>query len=84
MLGMTSFLDGRSGSKTHEGIMWFGIGGIVGWPFATVLIGPFLAEELLLVTITKDYIETGRRFLDGIVRCAIVLVKQSAPVQDGK
>ena len=76
MLGMSSFLDGRSGSKIHEGIMWFGIGGIVGWPFATVLMAPFLAEELLLVTITKDYIEIGRRFLDGIVRCAIVLVKQ--------
>lgn len=73
MLGMNSFMDWRGGSKTHVGIMWFGIGAIVGWPFAGALIGPFIAEELILVSITKDF-EVARRFIDGIVRCSIVLV----------
>ena len=73
MLGMTSFMDWRGGSKTHVGIMWFGISAIVGWPFAGALIGPFIAEELLLVSITKDF-EVARRFIDGLVRCLIVLV----------
>jgi len=73
MLGMTSFMDWRGGSKSHVGIMWFGIGAIVGWPFAGALIGPFIAEEIILVSITKDF-EVARRFIDGIVRCTIVLV----------
>ena len=73
MLGMTSFMDWRGGSKTHVGIMWFGIGAIVGWPFSGALIGPFIVEELILVSITKDF-EVVRRFVDGIVRCLIVLV----------
>jgi alpha-1,2-mannosyltransferase len=73
MLGITYFMDWRGGSKAHVGIMWFGIGAIVGWPFAGALIGPFIAEELVLVSITKD-IEVARRFLDGTVRSLIVLV----------
>lgn len=73
MLGMTSFMDWRGGSKTHVGIMWFGIGAIIGWPFAGALVVPFIMEELILVSITKDF-EVARRFIDGIVRCMIVLV----------
>ena len=73
MLGMTSFMDWRGGSKTHVGIMWFGIGAIVGWPFSGALIGPFIMEELILASITKDF-EVVRRFIDGVVRCLIVLV----------
>jgi len=73
MLGMTSFMDWRGGSETHVGIMWFGIGAIIGWPFAGALIAPFIAEELILVSITKDF-EVARRFIDGTVRCLIVLV----------
>ena len=73
MLGMTSFMDWRGGSKTHVGIMWFGIGAIIGWPFSAALIGPFLLEELILASITKD-VEILRRLVDGVVRSGIVLV----------
>ncbi|KAI9873087.1 MAG: mannosyltransferase [Pleopsidium flavum] len=65
MLGMSAFMDWRGGSKTAQGIMWFAIGGIVGWPFAMVLIAPFLLEELVLATLTREGIEVARRFLDG-------------------
>ncbi|MCJ1380948.1 mannosyltransferase [Xylographa soralifera] len=72
MLGMTSFMDWRGGSKTHIGIMWFGIGGIIGWPFSAALIGPFLVEELILASITRD-VEIVRRLVDGVVRSGIAL-----------
>lgn len=74
MLGMSAFMDWRGGSRTAQGIMWFGIGGIVGWPFAVALIIPFVLEELVLATLTREGIEVARRFLDGIVRSLLVLV----------
>ena len=77
MLGMTSFMDWRGGSKTHIGMMWFGIGGTIGWPFSAALIGPFLVEELILASITKD-VEIVRRLVDGVVRSGIVLASASS------
>lgn len=74
MLGMSAFMDWRGGSRTAQGIMWFGIGGIVGWPFAVALVAPFLLEELVLATLTRDGIEVPLRFLDGTVRSLLVLV----------
>ncbi|KAI9756423.1 MAG: hypothetical protein M4579_003845 [Chaenotheca gracillima] len=74
MLGMAAFLDWRGGLKTAQGIMWFGVAGIVGWPFAVALSIPFLLEEVVLAALTKSGFETTFwRFLDGTVRCLIVL-----------
>lgn len=75
MLGMSAFMDWSGGPKTAQGIMWFGIGGIIGWPFATALIVPFIAEELILASLTREGIEVFRRFLDGTVRSLLVLVR---------
>jgi len=74
-LGLTAFLDWRGGPKTASGIMWFGIGAIIGWPFSGILIAPFILEELVIVAVAGDVFEVLRRFLDGIVRCLIVLVR---------
>ena len=74
MLGTVDFMDWRGGSKTNSAIMYFGVGGIVGWPFASALIAPFIVEEILLASITRDGFEVARRIVDGIVRCMIVLV----------
>ncbi|KAI9847637.1 MAG: mannosyltransferase [Sclerophora amabilis] len=74
MLGMAAFLDWRGGLKTGLGIMWFGIAGIVGWPFTMALAIPFLLEDIALAVLTKAGIESAIwRFLDGIVRSLIVL-----------
>lgn len=73
MLGIPYFMDWRGGSRTHIGIMWFGIGAVVGWPFSAALIVPFMMEALILAYITND-VEVFRRILDGSVRSAIVLV----------
>lgn len=74
MLGTAAFIDWRAGLRTAQGIMWFGIGATLGWPFAGVLVLPFLAEEGLTALIASGIPETLRRFLDGTVRSLIVLV----------
>ena len=71
MLGMAAFMDWRGGLKTSEGIMWFGIGAIVGWPFSAALIVPLLMGDVFLA---KDRSETAFQYADGIKRCLIVLV----------
>ncbi|MCJ1257008.1 mannosyltransferase [Lignoscripta atroalba] len=78
MLGASAFMDWRGGSKTALGIMWFGLGAIVGWPFSAALITPFIAEELLLASITREGIEVVRRFIDGTVRSSLILALQVA------
>lgn len=74
MLGVAAFMNWRGGLKTAEGIMWFGIGGIVGWPFSTALIIPLVAEDLFLASLIGEWSEVIYRYLDGIVRSMIVLV----------
>lgn len=76
MLGAAAFMNWRGGLKSAEGIMWFGIGGIVGWPFAVALIIPFAAEDLFLAALGREWSELIYRYLDGIVRCVIVLVSK--------
>ena len=74
MLGTVSFMDWRGGSKTNVGIMWFGIGAIIGWPFSAALLTPFVLEEIVLASITREGIELLRRMLDGAVRSMVALV----------
>lgn len=74
MLGVSAFMDSRGGHKTAQGIMWFGIGALVGWPFAGALVAPFLLEEAIISTIRGNFLATIYRFIDGGVRCLLVLV----------
>ena len=74
ILGATAFMDWKGGLRTAQGIMWFGIGAILGWPFAGALVIPFLVEETVMAIVTQDGIDTVKRFVDGTVRCLIVLV----------
>ena len=75
MLGMSAFMDWRVASKSAEGIMWFGISGVLGWPFASALVGFFLLEEVIVAFITSEATETVRRFIDGVVRSFVVMVR---------
>ncbi|ERF75308.1 hypothetical protein EPUS_00100 [Endocarpon pusillum Z07020] len=72
-LGLAAFMDWRSGPKTAQGIMWFGIGAIVGWPFSGILVAPFVFEEIVICLFTGQGYDTFRRFLDGTVRSLIAL-----------
>ena len=77
-LGLTAFVDWTGGARSAEGIMWFGIGALLGWPFAGVLILPFVLEEWAMGIIANDIWDVSLRYLDGTVRCLIVLVLQVA------
>ena len=74
MFGATAFMDWKGGLRTAQGIMCFGIGAILGWPFAGALVIPFLVEEITMAVVTQEGVDTVRRFIDGTVRCLIVLV----------
>ena len=75
-LGLAAFMDWDGGLKTAAGIMWFGIGALVSWPFAGILIVPFVLEDWVVAVTHKDTWETFRRYLDGSVRCLMVLALQ--------
>lgn len=74
MLGLASFLDYKNGPKTAQGIMWFGLGAIVGWPFAGALIVPLLAEEIIICFIAGSLSSLVFKIFGGILRCLAILV----------
>ncbi|KAF2426184.1 hypothetical protein EJ08DRAFT_689215 [Tothia fuscella] len=78
MLGTAAFMDWKGGLRTAQGIMWFGIGATLGWPFAAALVFPFLFEEVFVASVTGDGFGTAQRFLDGTVRSFLVLAVQAA------
>lgn len=79
MLGIAAFMNWRGGLKTAQGIFWFALGGVLGWPFAMALSAPFLFEEVLLASLSsKDgFIDAIMRFVRGGVGGILVLVRTS-------
>ncbi|KAJ5385451.1 GPI mannosyltransferase [Penicillium concentricum] len=78
MLGLASFLDWKNSRKTAQGIMWFGLGTIVGWPFAGALIVPFLAEEAIVGMMSGSFGSLLYNVFDGIIRCLSILALEVA------
>ncbi|OJJ50011.1 hypothetical protein ASPZODRAFT_149450 [Penicilliopsis zonata CBS 506.65] len=78
MLGLASFLDRRGGQKTAQGIMWFGIGAVVGWPFSGALIGPLLLEEIIVGWTSGSMGSVIRSIIDGTLRCLLVAATETA------
>ena len=72
MLGLAGFLDIRGGPKTAQVIMWFGLGAIVGWPFAGALIIPLLVEELVIGFLSQTPGSLVYAILDGAARCLAI------------
>jgi alpha-1,2-mannosyltransferase len=69
MLGAAAFMNWKGGLKTSQGMFWFGVGGIVGWPFAAALCAPFLVEELILLFMSDSerVIESLHRLTRGVL-----------------
>ncbi|PWY94733.1 hypothetical protein BO94DRAFT_553616 [Aspergillus sclerotioniger CBS 115572] len=78
MLGLTAFLDWRGGQKTAQGIMWFGLGAIVGWPFAGALVIPLLLEEVLIGFFSSNVRGVFLGVLNGAIRCLVILAMEVA------
>src|SRR5699024_5574277 len=74
MLGLSAFLDWRGEQKTAQGIMWFGLGAIVGWPFAGALVIPLLLEEFVIGFISSSLEKLFFSVVDGTLQCLSILV----------
>ena len=74
MMGAAAFMCVKDGLKTTEGIMWFGIGATVGWPFSAALILPFILDELTYLKRTADFIGVASRVLGGALRILAIVV----------
>lgn len=74
MLGSAAFLDRGGRHKVTEGIMWFGMGSILGWPFAGALLLPLLFEEALMSVFTGNMVPIASQIIHGALRCVTVLV----------
>ena len=74
MMGSAAFLGVKDGLKTTEGIMWFGIGATVGWPFSAALILPFVPDELVSLKRTGDVNGAVSRVFGGVMRTAAIVV----------
>ncbi|KAB8265267.1 Alg9-like mannosyltransferase family-domain-containing protein [Aspergillus pseudonomiae] len=77
MLGLTAFLDWRR-QKIAQGIMWFGLGAIVGWPFAGALIVPLLLAEVLVGFISGSLGTVISGIFSGAIRCLAILAAEIA------
>ncbi|KAJ6094070.1 hypothetical protein N7467_002915 [Penicillium canescens] len=78
MLGLASFLDWKNGRKTAQGIMWFGLGAIVGWPFAGALLVPLLIEEVVLGIASRSFVSLFWSISDGAMLCLSILTLEVA------
>lgn len=74
MLGLAAFLDYKNGPKTAQGIMWFGLGAVVGWPFAGALILPLIVEEVVICFFAGSLGSLFYMIFDGALRCLAIVV----------
>lgn len=77
MLGFSAFMDWTKGMKTAQGVMWFGIGATLGWPFAGALVLPFVAEEVILAAVSGEIADGFFRLLRGAVGSLLALAVQT-------
>ncbi|KAL4806599.1 Alg9-like mannosyltransferase family-domain-containing protein [Aspergillus unguis] len=78
MLGLATFLDWRKERKVAKGIMWFGLGAIVGWPFAGALLLPLLFEEVVIGYVSGNLRNVFFDVLNGGLRCLAILAAEVA------
>jgi alpha-1,2-mannosyltransferase len=74
MLGLAAFLDWNRGLNTPRAIMWFGVGAVIGWPFAGALVLPFLLDEVIVGVKTGSVWSSASRMIRGVGYCLLVLV----------
>lgn len=78
MLGLAAFLDLKGGPKIAQGIMWFALGAVVGWPFAGALIVPLLASEAIIAVLSGSIGSFILTVLDGAMRCLAIVATEVA------
>lgn len=74
MLGMVAFIDRRKGFRTAEGVFWFAVGGLLGWPFSMAMVIPHIAEELFMAAVSWGVFPTTARLIKGGIASLLLLV----------
>ncbi|KAI1265261.1 glycosyltransferase family 22 protein [Xylariaceae sp. FL1019] len=79
-LGAAAFMNWRGGLKTSWGIWYFAVGGILGWPFASALCAPFMAEEAIFAFMSdaERFWEAMLRVCRGVIAALLLLLGDSA------
>ncbi|KAK4240529.1 Alg9-like mannosyltransferase family-domain-containing protein [Achaetomium macrosporum] len=80
MVGASAFMNWRGGLKTSQGMFWFALGGVLGWPFAIALCAPFVAEEVFfaLVSDKERFFESFIRLVRGVVATLLLVAFDTA------
>ncbi|KAI0022461.1 Alg9-like mannosyltransferase family-domain-containing protein, partial [Xylariomycetidae sp. FL0641] len=75
LLGAAAFMNWRGGLKTAWGIWWFAVGGILGWPFASALCAPFVAEEFFFAVLSdrQGKADAVMRVFRGVLAAVLLL-----------
>ncbi|OBT50374.1 hypothetical protein VE04_09573, partial [Pseudogymnoascus sp. 24MN13] len=78
MLGMAAFINWRGGLRTAQGVFWFAVGGVLGWPFSVALAVPFLVEEGVLAVVNgrEAFIDAVRRLVKGVGASLLVVLAE--------
>jgi alpha-1,2-mannosyltransferase len=74
MLGTAAFIDRRRGFRTAEGVFWFALGGLLGWPFSMAMCIPHVAEELFMAAVSWGAGSALKRLLKGALASLALLV----------
>lgn len=74
MLGAAAFIDRRRGFRTAEGVFWFALGGLLGWPFSLAMCIPHIAEELFMAAVSWGMVPTTLRLVKGGIASIFLLV----------
>lgn len=74
MLGVCALMGKHDGSNIELGILWFGIGALIGWPFSVALAAPLLLKETIIAMLNKCVYRFGCALVYGSAACIMVLV----------
>ena len=76
MLGAAAFMNWRGGVRTAQGIFWFAVAGILGWPFAAALSFPFVFEDAIIACFSGKaaLVQSFGRISRGVASGVLVVV----------
>jgi alpha-1,2-mannosyltransferase len=76
MVGAACFMNWRGGIKTSQGMFWYALGGVLGWPFAIALCAPFVLEEVFFAMMSdkERFFESFLRLMRGVVATIVIAV----------
>ncbi|KAJ4289429.1 mannosyltransferase [Collariella sp. IMI 366227] len=80
MVGAAAFMNWRGGIKTSQGMFWFALGGVLGWPFAMALCAPFVLEEVFFAVMSDSerFFEAFLRVSRGVVSAILLVIFDTA------